>query len=571
MSIRSRRLALAAVPLSALALSTLVLPPPAQSQSAVAASARSGPGHHGQGGRHAGQAPTRVVQIVLDQLRPEFIDAFDMKNVQALMRGGANFKHAYLGHMASETVVSHNVMTSGMLPKHMGWSDEWYRDAEGVLGPVNGRYVTGSMSQTEFDKLILHRGYPKLADYLHTAFPGTKVAAIGQKNYATFTMGGPGADSRITFGGRNFDCDDDGVAANNWRGPTGVNVPAYIAAPVCGRFYVNAAKSLDYGTLATSPAWMYPLEGNRDVPGFDAAHLGGDVWVTDAAFEYMDHENWSGLMLTYGGIDKAGHMWGGLNDRPPYPPGADETTHLAHLAQVADQQVGRVVARLEADGLLDETLIVLTTDHAQQTAVQYFGVNGPSRGNFNWYYGSDADEQYLAPQPEIQRLIDETGDNVEMSMQDSAIRTWLKDRSASAKREAADVMATLGGVRASFYRDGDHYVLRHRAPRSEFSTDERRWFDKHAQEIVDTQAAVYGPDVIGLLGDDTGYGVKGDHGGAQESVQRIPIVFYGAGVRAGTSPGGAIRSVDILPTVLAELGIRPTQRMDGRVFTVPGR
>jgi arylsulfatase A-like enzyme len=48
-------------------------------------------------------------------------------------------------------------------------------------------------------------------------------------------------------------------------------------------------------------------------------------------------------------------------------------------------------------------------------------------------------------------------------------------------------------------------------------------------------------------------------------------VFYGAGVRAGTSPGGAIRSVDILPTVLAELGIRPTQRMDGRAFTVPGR
>ena len=89
-----------------------------------------------------------------------------------------------------------------------------------------------------------------------------------------------------------------GVAANNWRGPTGVNVPAYIAAPVCGRFYVNAAKSLDYGTLTTSPAWMYRLEGNRDVPGFDAAHLGGDVWVTDAAFEYMDHENWSGLMLT---------------------------------------------------------------------------------------------------------------------------------------------------------------------------------------------------------------------------------------------------------------------------------
>jgi hypothetical protein len=573
MSIRVRRLALAAAPLSALALTTVAVPLPAESHTAGSSSAASGtwPGGHSDRGGRGDTAPTRVVQIVLDQLRPEFIDAFDMRNVKALITGGASFKHAYLGHMASETVVSHNVMTSGMLPKNMGWSDEWFRDADGVLGPVDGRYVTGSMSQTEFDKLILDKGYPKLADYLHAAFPGTKVAAIGEKNYATFSMGGPGADSRITFGGRNFDCDDDGVAANNWRGPTGVNVPSYIAAPVCGRFYVDADKSLNYGTLTTSPAWMYPLEGNRDFPGFDPAHLGGDVWVTDAAFEYMDRENWSGLMLTYGGIDKAGHMWGGLNDRPPYPPGADETTHLAHLAQVADEQVGRVVAKLRADGLLDETLIVLTTDHAQQTAVHHFGVDGPNRGNLNWYYGSDADEAYLDPQPEIQRLIDETGGNVEMSMQDTAIRTWLKDRSPSAKRRAADVMATLGGVRASFYRDGGHYVLRHRAPRSELSQDERRWFDRHAQEIVDTEAADYGPDVIGLLADETSYGVKGDHGGAQEAVQRIPIVFYGAGVRPGTSPGRAIRSVDILPTVLSELGVRPTHRMDGRAVTVPGR
>jgi hypothetical protein len=558
------RSAAAAAALSALILTSLTLGSPAVSQ---AASDLQQPPPASQGGAdHA--RPTRVVQIVLDQLRPEFIDAFNMTNVKALMRGGASFDNAYLGHMASETVVSHNVMTSGLLPKHMGWSDEWYRDAEGVLGPVNGRYVTGSMSQTEFDKLIAHGGYPKLADYLHRAFPGRKVAAIGEKNYATYTMGGPGADSRITFGGRSFDCDGTGVA--NWRGPTGVNVPDYIASPTCGRFYVNAARALNYGTLTTPPAWMYPLEGNRDFPGFDPEHLGGDVWVTDAAFAYMDHEDWSGLMLTYGGIDKAGHMWGGLNDRAPYP-GADEATHMANIAKVADEQVGRLVAKLRGDGLLDETLIVLTTDHAQQTSTEFYGVDGANRGNLNWYFGSDADESYLSPQPEIQRLSTQTGDNVEMSMQDSAIRTWLKDRSPAAKRRAADVMATLGGVRASYVRDGSRYVLRHRAPASAFGRDELRWFKKHAQEIVDTAAAPYGPDVIGLLADGAGYGVAGDHGGAQEAVQRIPIVFYGAGVRPGATPGGKMRSVDILPTALSELGIRPIHRMDGRAYAVPGR
>ena len=40
------------------------------------------------GGSPHAQAPAqRVVFIVLDQLRPEFIDAFDMKNVKALIGG----------------------------------------------------------------------------------------------------------------------------------------------------------------------------------------------------------------------------------------------------------------------------------------------------------------------------------------------------------------------------------------------------------------------------------------------------------------------------------------------------
>ena len=235
---------------------------------------------------------------------------------------------------------------------------------------------------------------------------------------------------------------------------------------------------------------------------------------------------------------------------------------MAALAKVADEQVGRVVQRLKDDGVLDETLIVLTTDHAQQTSKHFYGVDGAGRGNFNWYYGADADETYLDPQPEIQRLIDETG-NVEMSMQDSAIRTWLVDRSLAAKREAAGVMATLGGVRATYSATGDHYELVWSAPRSRWTNVRVGWWRKHGQEIVNTAAADYGPDVIGLLRDNASYGVAGDHGGAQEAVQRIPIVFSGPGSVPGRSRATAIRSVDILPTVLRALGI-PRDLLDRR-------
>ena len=44
--------------------------------------------------------------------------------------------------MASETVVSHNVMVSGLFPKHMGWSDEAFRDVDDVLGFGAGAIVT---------------------------------------------------------------------------------------------------------------------------------------------------------------------------------------------------------------------------------------------------------------------------------------------------------------------------------------------------------------------------------------------------------------------------------------------
>ena len=169
-----------------------------------------------------------------------------MENVKALMAGGANFKNAYLGHMASETVVSHNVMTSGMLPKNMGWADEWYRDVDGVLGTRGDMYVSGSMSQPQFDSLVANKGYPKLQDYLKAKYPDKVIAAVGQKNYAVYAMSGPSTDIRVTFGGRSFDC-DGAATCNNWRGPVGVNVPNYITeptvAPACpadSHFYVDA-------------------------------------------------------------------------------------------------------------------------------------------------------------------------------------------------------------------------------------------------------------------------------------------------------------------------------------------
>jgi hypothetical protein len=515
----------------------------------------------------AQKPPKRVLVLILDQLRPDYVDKFDMRNVKGLMRRGVSFDNAYLGHMASETVISHNVITSGKLPRSMGWSDEAYRDVDNVLGAGAGAmWISGSLTRDQFNALIAHGGYPKLPDYLHGAYPGSKYIVVGEKNYAAYSSSGPTGDITVTFSSRNFDCDGDG--ANNWRGPTGWNVPSYISGPSCGRYYVDSSTSLDYRTATTPPAWMYPLDGNRFVPGFDPEHFGGDVWVADAAMDMMGREPWSGMLLTLGGIDKASHMWGGITDDAEYPPGSpEEMAHLRFVARTADEQVGRVVDRLRELGQLDETLIVLTTDHAGQPSRRFHGVNAAGRGDFNWYYGETENGTYSDPSPSLAPLL-ATG-NVRFSYQDSAVRTWLNDTSPAAKREAASAMATMPDVIASYRLSGDGSRYRlHSVNWGAMNRSERRWWLLHGREIVNTMAAPYAADVVGLLRDDTSYGVAGDHGGAQKPVQRIPIVFAGAGIGPRDS-GARMRSVDILPTILREMRLPLDAGLDGRARRLP--
>lgn len=100
---------------------------------------------------------------------------------------------------------------------------------------------------------------------------------------------------------------------------------------------------------------------------------------------------------------------------------------------------------------------------------------------------------------------------------------------------------------------------------------ERRWWKEHGQELVDTMAAPFGPDVVGLLRDDTSYGVYGDHGGHQRQIQSIPMVFSWRGLQEGATLGTEIRSVDLLPTILGLLGIAPdpAHPLDGGAVPLP--
>ena len=122
------------------------------------------------------------------------------------------------------------------------------------------------------------------------------------------------------------------------------------------------------------------------------------------------------------------------------PAGSDaEQAHLRFIAKTADEQVGRIMEHLDDEGLLDETLVVLTTDHAGQPSTNFNGELGtaaaPRDGNLNWYYGSTLNGSFLSPSSSLAPLI--ATDNVRFTYQDSAIRTWLTTSASSSPKNAA--------------------------------------------------------------------------------------------------------------------------------------
>ncbi len=540
--------------------------------------------------------PSRVLIVVMDQMRPEYARQYNMTNVLWLQHRGVNFPNAYAGQMASETVVSHNTMVSGLFPKHMGWSDEAIRDVDGILGYGENAIVTvGDLGYADYVKLIEMQDYPKLGDYLHNKYPDKVVANVGQKGYQVESMAASSSDIWVRMGSKKT---PNGTTVpyisglpGKYRGPSG-NVPDYIAND--DRFKISSGNVSspaigpdDYGTRDTSPAWAYPEDG-RYAPGPYEGHESGDAWVADAATAIMEHEDWSGLFVTFSNIDKIGHLWGGgpvdnLKNYSWTPADMTDTIHMPWTAKNADDQLGKLIAKLKELHQFKNTLIVVTADHGETYGGKgWYGTDaldgagayteGVSGGWYagTWWpsYGTDLTIPNTTDGPDALQPLMDTG-KVEFSYQSTAIESWLKldSRTWADKFAVARTMKTLPGVIATYVRSGDRYMLVS-AARSKMTRAERTWWQAKGQKIVNTMAFSGSADVVGLLANRTLYAAYGDHGGAQRDVQRIPMAMYARGIHHQVR-GTQMRLVDIMPTVLKAMGIRPVQRMDGRAIGLP--
>ena len=104
-------------------------------------------------------------------------------------------------------------------------------------------------------------------------------------------------------------------------------------------------------------------------------------------------------------------------------------------------------------------------------------------------------------------------------------------------------MRSMADVTAVWRRHGSHYdrVSPVRWDRMH-SNGERKWFADKAQELVDTEAAVYGPDLIATLPDDTTYSVPATTAASSAPPSRYRSSSRAPGCPARTSAPRCARS-----------------------------
>ncbi len=476
-----------------------------------------------------GPRPDHLVVMVFDQMRPDYIDRFNLENFKRLRAASRHYPEAYVGHLASQTIVSHLVIPTGLPPRELPWLEDVLVDAEGTLGKPDAAYKTDDLTRDEMWRLLERvprlRFLPsQIRDALGPVF------AVGEKSYAAMAFGGPHASAIVTLAKAKGRCTPDGV-----------NVPSYIADNP--RFSLECAET--YGTGLST---IYALDGSRFVPGNDASRPGGDVWTADAALEIMRRESWSGLLLTFGGIDRVAHMLGeqdgpGLSSVP-------SQYRLADVLRIADAQLGRILGELDARGLADRTMVVVTADHGGQRNDAYLGNNR---------FQSCCPYENVADPPEPPYWLQHLNNvgKLRTAYADTDITLWLSDHSESNERALIHGLQDVSGVTEIYAKrkagDGYHYEQVYTSLEKQGAAF-RSWAGKHSEELANTMAGPGGPDLIALLADGYGFGRIGGHGGAQEKVQRIPMIIRVPGEKPSTRTV-ALRLMDLAPEISNVLGL----------------
>ncbi len=498
------------------------------------------------------KSPRRAMILVFDQMRAEYIERFELPNFRRAQAMGVTFDNGFVGHLEANTIISHPVVTTGKLPRNLPWSAQIMHDIHGWLGEKGEFYVPSDLRTDQWLRLFrMTAGDSSLVARVVEEHPGPSFA-VAQKKYSAYCFGGPYADTIIALG--------PAIKDGEYRGRhsiSGENVPPYIASPLGNRFYLEATNR--WGSEKEG----YGLTGSGYVTGTDPERPGGDAWVGDAVEQIMEQEpEWAVILASFGAIDKVSHVLA-EHDGPSEAVWAK--THgigLEDTLRKADRELGRLLDRLEQNGLLAETALVITADHGGQYSRQFHGRRVPGEHEDDGNYGKGSGFDYTQNvNPNMVPLVS-SGKLLAASV-DTMASFWTLPMSSSERKNFVLLLSQLPGVCEVYEKKPDgNYGRLFRSP--ELKGRELAWAQLHNDDLVDSMGGAAGPNYVTPFFDNHGYAIIGGHGGAQELGQRIPMIVISPNLtKTGAHSEAWVRLVDINPMVGRLLNLRPHPGLDG--------
>jgi arylsulfatase A-like enzyme len=257
--------------------------------------------------------------------------------------------------------------------------------------------------------------------------------------------------------------------------------------------------------------------------------LDSDTWAVDLALKLFEKEKPEIMLINLPLTDKTGHSTGGITDKPS----------MAQVINNVDVQVGRLIGAYKQAGIYDQTIFVITSDHGmtpnlhtlddKQIVSILSSYPGKGTGRVDYYLNNPA-------------------------------------KAGEAAEKIAQLQ--LQGIHGVYYKlknqDGTYSYFP--APTTLKSIDSQ--LDACYRYLASTYASAQGPDLVYFTAETWKSSTStyiGDHSTATWDNQHIPLIISGPGIKKGITSMAPARLVDIAPTVLAAMGLRP-ERMDGVVL-----
>ena len=435
--------------------------------------------------------------VVIDACRPDYFQLTDIPNLRLLMANGATYTRAWLAQLESNTPPGHATISTGSLPRNQGVIGFGWRDP--VTGTMARPTTIEAVSQGKLGEAIVASGAVSIPQLVKEADPTAKVLAISSnKFFAAAAMGNQYADYIVY----------------SMRSGKASLVPSGVAG------HMPPSQVLNDPTLAYSlpiPAIRY------------------DTWAMDVTVKMLELERPRVVMINLPEIDGVGHSTGGI-----VAPNA-----MAEVMANVDLQIGRLIETYRRLGIFDQTLFMVTADHAMI----------PNSRNVRGEL--------------IRKAVEKTGTTALSLGGGTSFNIYLKDQTKG--REAAVNIASLNlaGIDAVYYRvleQSNCYYL----PTGPTASRVSQGLDAAYRYLLSSYAGPSGPDVAIALDENTAVGDEplnkhGSHGGLSWGVQSIPMILAGPGVKRAYVSDMPARLVDVAPTALSLMGVS-IRRMDGIVL-----